>query len=446
MATVTSSTFNSDFKAYYTYSTSSTNTTYTIKVTNAGLYQSCSWSEYPWKTVLSATDYSSTTATKGTVYWTKGYHALITADKSYSYARKASAYTVTVKAKTSKNVSGGGSGTASKTFTIPALPSYKITYNANGGTLPTSGFTNPQTKVYNTTLKLNTGIPTRVDDIGDGATTQYTFLGWSTSDTATTPTYLAGASYAANATATLYAVWAKTSGYLILYNTGDGSEISPQEKPIGEDITITTEIPVRHGYAFKGWSLSPDGTTLDYHADDTYSMDSSITLYAIWTPWTHAVHFNANGGSGDTPRSFVKTGNIDATIPSIKPTRAGYLFKCWNTNSSGLGTNYYPNDIYAYEQNGGAITLYAIWIQTDILMYANGYCKALDFKEGGSGLAFVNDGTVESIEFIEGRTLSVDGRALYLTEMLEQHGFYRLLDESGLALIDESGNYLYYIE
>lgn len=71
---------------------------------------------------------------------------------------------------------------------------YTITYDANGGTL---GSVKTQTKTYGVDLAL-TGTATR---------TNYTFLGWSTSKTATSATYAAGATFTANANTTLYAVW-----------------------------------------------------------------------------------------------------------------------------------------------------------------------------------------------------------------------------------------------
>lgn len=73
---------------------------------------------------------------------------------------------------------------------------YAVTYNENGGSL--GNVPSSQTKTYGVALTLSTAKPTR---------TNYTFLGWSTSKTATTATYKAGGSYTANATATLYAVW-----------------------------------------------------------------------------------------------------------------------------------------------------------------------------------------------------------------------------------------------
>ena len=72
--------------------------------------------------------------------------------------------------------------------------SYTVSYSANGG----SGAPGSQTKYHNTTLTLSSTKPKK-----DG----YTFLGWSTSATATSATYQPGGSYTANANATLYAVW-----------------------------------------------------------------------------------------------------------------------------------------------------------------------------------------------------------------------------------------------
>lgn len=75
---------------------------------------------------------------------------------------------------------------------------YNIYYNANGG----SGGPGSQTKYYDQVLTISTKIPTR---------SGYTFLGWSTSNTATYPTYYSGAKYTANSGTTLYAVWKKTT-------------------------------------------------------------------------------------------------------------------------------------------------------------------------------------------------------------------------------------------
>lgn len=81
-----------------------------------------------------------------------------------------------------------------------------IAYNANGG----SGAPSNQTHIKGSSTKLSSTKPTR---------TNYVFLGWSTSSTATSATYLADGYYINNsitqgATITLYAVWAKVPAYV----------------------------------------------------------------------------------------------------------------------------------------------------------------------------------------------------------------------------------------
>ena len=81
------------------------------------------------------------------------------------------------------------------TFTV-SPSTYSISFNANGG----SGAPAAQTKTYGINLTLSSTKPTR---------TGYTFLGWSTSSTATGATYAPGATFSTNANTTLYAVWKK---------------------------------------------------------------------------------------------------------------------------------------------------------------------------------------------------------------------------------------------
>ena len=93
--------------------------------------------------------------------------------------------------------SAGGTYTTNATDTLYAVwqaNTYTVSYNANGG----SGAPSSQTKTYGKTLTLRSTVPTR---------TNYNFVGWATSSTATTASYQAGGSYTKNSAATLYAVW-----------------------------------------------------------------------------------------------------------------------------------------------------------------------------------------------------------------------------------------------
>lgn len=87
--------------------------------------------------------------------------------------------------------------TASASISVPALPSWAVTYNGNSGT----AVPNAQTKYYGINLPLSGNRPNKAD---------HTFLGWATSTTiASTGTveYTPSQTYTANAGLNLYAVW-----------------------------------------------------------------------------------------------------------------------------------------------------------------------------------------------------------------------------------------------
>lgn len=188
-----------------------------------------------------------------------------------TYNRGTSAKKVNCAAKlTDINRFSGKTMTVSSSYTIPALTSYTVSYVANGG----SGAPSAQVKWHGKTLTLSTTKPTR---------TGYTFLGWSTSTTATSATYTAGASFTANANTNLYAVW-KANTYTVSYNANGGSGApSNQTKTYGTALTLSSTKPTRTNYTFKGWGTSASSTTVAYAAGASYTANAAITLYAIWT-------------------------------------------------------------------------------------------------------------------------------------------------------------------
>lgn len=117
---------------------------------------------------------------------------------SYEVTRGTSAKTVSWSADFYYYSDGVQIGSVKKTISgtvsVPAKPSYTVSYNANGG----SGAPGSQTKWYGTNLTLSTTRPTR---------SGYNFKGWATSSGAATASVQPGATYSANAGATYYAVW-----------------------------------------------------------------------------------------------------------------------------------------------------------------------------------------------------------------------------------------------
>ena len=118
--------------------------------------------------------------------------------------------------------------------------------------------------------------------------------------------------------------------------------------------TRTIASPTRTGYTFAGWSLSGggsfSGTTYTYGA-------SSGTLTAQWRINTYTISFDANGGE-DAPGAVTKTYGVTLTLPTGIPTRTGYGFLGWSTDS--------PATTAAYQAGGSftanaTTTLYAVW-------------------------------------------------------------------------------------
>lgn len=371
MATTVYGNTTNHWRAYMTYTAGSTNnnTTYSVNVSAAGM-QSVAWGFSIGggiHVVLSATNADSSSST-----WNGGFSSPsgATVSKSFgsrvfSWSKGHSAVTKTVKI-TVTNSSGYMNGTSSKsvTVTVPAKPSYTVKYDANGG----SGAPSSQTKWYNETLTLSSTNPTR---------TGYTFLGWATSATATSATYAAGASYTANAAATLYAVW-QGSSYTITYN-GNGStggSTSSQTKTYGVSLTLRENGFTRTNYAFTGWNTAADGGGTAYAAGGTYTANAAATLYAQWGIDGYTVTYNANGGSG-APAAQTKPYNQALTLSTTKPTRTGYTFYSWNTMADGTGTSYQAGGTIAAEVNQN-VELYAQWAtNTYVVSYnANGGADA----------------------------------------------------------------------
>lgn len=231
-----------------------------------------------WETYYSGakTNYGMTASSGGSsvslnTFGTKSSSGSGSFTGTYSISGNGSASkTITVTFK-NYNTDNGDSATKTVSFTVtvPAWTSYTIKFNANGG----SGAPGNQTKWKDQTLTLSSTKPTR---------TGYSFLGWSTSASATSATYTAGGSYTANSAATLYAVW-KANTYTIKFNANGGSGApGNQTKTYGKTLTLSSTKPTRTNYNFKGWGTSASATTVTYAAGGSYTTNAAATLYAVW--------------------------------------------------------------------------------------------------------------------------------------------------------------------
>lgn len=256
------------------------------------------------------------------------------------------------------------------TYTDTALPTYTVSYNANGGT----GAPSAQTKIEDITLTLSSTKPTKANSTntvtgsfnitgnanggyfgstsvkttsitGSSSrtdTTSYTFSKWNTASDGSGTSYAAGANYTANAALTLYAQYtSSTTTGTTTYSNNSISGLTKPSRNKTTQATYTITYVYNNGssdstvtckktrtYSFKGWSETKGGAILSNST--TYT--SAKTVYASW-------------GQSDSTQS--------TTLPT--PTKTGYTFMGWSTNqnaTSGSTGSYTPTD---------NVTLYAIW-------------------------------------------------------------------------------------
>ena len=154
---------------------------------------------------------------------------------------------------------------------------YTIKYDANGGTEAPAA----QTKYYGTDIELSETIPKK--DCSQ-------FLGWNTKKDGTGTTYKSKGIYKANKDITLYAKW-QTANYKLEYDSNDFKILaknmpSNQTTKGCQTIKVSSTVPTRRGFFFKGWSEISYGILLKdatiYKAGDIINITKDTTLYAQW--------------------------------------------------------------------------------------------------------------------------------------------------------------------
>lgn len=166
----------------------------------------------------------------------------------------------------------GGTKSATGSISVPALTTYTVSYNANGGT----GAPANQIKYHGKTITISTIKPTR---------TGYSFIGWALSKAEADDGdayYDAGNTCGKNENLTLYAVW-QVNAYSVQYNANGGTGApAKQTKTYGVTLKLSSVIPTRTNYKFLGWGTSASATAVTYKAGANYTANSGITLYAVW--------------------------------------------------------------------------------------------------------------------------------------------------------------------
>ncbi|MDO4556753.1 MAG: InlB B-repeat-containing protein, partial [Lachnospiraceae bacterium] len=152
---------------------------------------------------------------------------------------------------------------------VPYQKAYTVTYNGNGDDV--RNIPEVQIKENGLSLILSDKKPIR---------TNYTFLGWAKTASASKAEYQLGEEYNINADLTLYAIWEPVT-YKITYNANEGNGAPAIQNAVyGSTVNLSTTVPQRSGYTFQGWSEQNTGTI--YQAGASYRITGNATLYAVW--------------------------------------------------------------------------------------------------------------------------------------------------------------------
>lgn len=295
---------------YVTSSNKDTQTTVTVQIWYWSQY-SCQDSSnmfyFDWGASASSSIGSKDINTTSNNGWNTANQVLIgTYSKTYNRGTSSSQGTCSARF-TGIEYGGGNSYTASVNFTIPARDRYSISYNANGGT----GAPSTQYYYYGNNTTLSKTIPKR---------TGYIFLGWSLSNTATSPSYSAGQAWGGTnkGNYTLYAVWERIS-CAIKFDAGSNGGIVGTSASVVRTVYYGDKIGTlptasKTNYEFRGWNTNQNGSGT--YISETYVVKANITLYAIFK--LQANCYTKQSSKYKTGMMYRKDGKYSTGIVKVK--------------------------------------------------------------------------------------------------------------------------------
>ena len=146
--------------------------------------------------------------------------------------------------------------------------------------------------------------------------------------------------------------------YSVTYQPGTNGTGSQATDSKTHDIALTLRGAAftRAGYTQTGWAAT-DGGAKAYELGGSYTANTVITLYPVWTPNTYAVAYHSGTNGTGSQATDSKTHDVALTLRGAAFTRTGYTQTGWATTDGGakayeLGGSYTAN---------AAITLYPVW-------------------------------------------------------------------------------------
>ena len=318
---------------------------------------------------------------------------------------------------------------------------YGIDFNANGGSgemaaMPNIGYDDGTTLTANSFTK-------------EG----YTFNGWNTAANGSGTSYADEENVSKltaddNANVTLYAQW-KANSYTVRFNANTGSG-TMSDLAMTYDVAknLTANAFTKEGYAFMGWSTTPDGEVVYKNGDSVKNLTATngevVNLYAVWAQPTVNVTFDnlvdisawsdtVNNGTlvNDSDIGFTVKSNADAGEATCSsayfPITAGEKYVI-EADIKGTGWDIY---VFFCDDAGN-------WVD-----FSDGTNR---FSSDGRNVAETNGIHVKSIEFTApaGATkvqLRVDANNANNAVRFENIRAYNVKDATYLETVNKYVNY-----
>ena len=317
--------------------------------------------------------------------------------KSYTHKRTTSAQTFTIYSKL-QGVDWVGAVMHAKTnYIVPALATYTVSYDANGGT----GAPAAQTKWHGVYLTLSNTKPVR---------TGYTFVNW-LSSVRENP-YTPNETYGFNQSTTMVAQW-QANTYTINYDANGGSGApSAQAKTHDVALALSSAIPTKTNYNFIGWATSASATTATYSAGGSYTANTPVTLYAVWElayikpriTGLSVERCDANGTLSDIG-TFARVSFDWATDYDCVEIVVSWAASADNGAESFAASGRSGSVSGVVGGNISAETAYIVTVlvsdgngSTSVNTTLSGTAFAIDFLAGGKGVAFGKPAEKEGLE------------------------------------------------
>ncbi|NCB02485.1 MAG: hypothetical protein EOM67_10015, partial [Spirochaetia bacterium] len=192
---------------------------------------------------------------------------------------------------------------------------YSITYNLNSGTINGN---NPSTYTLNDTI-------TFLEPTRDG----FLFNGWY-NNSSFTGDEVEGINSGSHGSKTFHAKWAPIN-YEITYNLNNGTNNSSNPLRYNTTDTIVLQDPTKTGYTFTGWYNQSNNKVVSINSGTI----GRISLEARWALTSYSIDYNLYGGT--TEGSNPSTYTVEDSVTFHSPTRDGYDFDGWYSNSSFSG-------------------------------------------------------------------------------------------------------------